>query len=212
MSTRFDGLSSSLRTVLENYSGADQQSIFFAVELTFDSSTIRLWTGLDDLTVDSNTFTGAGSLLSIQPVEDDSELASKGMAISLSGMDDTILSYALNEKYQNRPMKIYMGFLSGNNESAGEFVIFKGRMMNMTVNDNPDGNIITLQAENRLIDLSRPSNLRYTKEAQQSLFSGDKGLDFVGALQNADITWGPRKANIAGGAFGDGGGPPTSLK
>jgi hypothetical protein len=35
--------------------------------------------------------------------------------------------------------------------------------------------------------------LRYTAESQQNLFSGDKGLDFVADIQEADINWGPQK-------------------
>ena len=35
----------------------------------------------------------------------------------------------------------------------------------LTINDTPDGSTITIDAENRLIDLDRPSNFRYTKES-----------------------------------------------
>ena len=193
MSSRFDTLSSSARTKLENFSSAEQSELFLATELKFDTSTIRIWTGLGDITIGGNTYTGAGSLLSISAIEDDTDLASKGLAMSLSGMDETVLSYALNENYQNRLVTVYMGFLSGGNESASEFVIFKGRISNLSVADDPSGNIITLQAENRLIDLSRPSNLRYTSESQKHLFSGDLGLDFVANLQEAEFNWGPTK-------------------
>ena len=36
---------------------------FYAVELFFDSETLRLWTGIGDRTINSNTYLGTGSLL-----------------------------------------------------------------------------------------------------------------------------------------------------
>lgn len=204
MSSRFDNETSAVRTVLENFSSAELAELFFAVELKFDSGTLRIWTGLEDLTVAGNTYIGAGSLLTISPIEDDTELSSKGVTLSLSGMDETVLDYALTENYQNRLITMHMGFLSGGNESAGEFVVFKGRITNLTVSDDPDGYIIALQAENRLIDLNRPSNLRYTSESQKFLFSGDKGMDFVAGLQKAELNWGPSKVSASGSGASSG--------
>ena len=37
---------------------------FYAVEAQFTGGTVRLWTGYGDRTIESNTYTGAGSLLS----------------------------------------------------------------------------------------------------------------------------------------------------
>lgn len=198
MSKRFDGLTNA--TILENFSEADHQSIIIGVKIEFDTSTIRLHTGLGDLSINSETYNGAGSLLSISEIEDDSELASKGLSISLSGMDQTVLDYALTENYQNRPITLHMAFLQGNTDVAGEFIIFKGRITNMTVNDSTSGATIALSAENRLTDLERPSNLRYTSESQKFLFSGDKGMDFVASLQTAEFNWGPvQVGNVTGG-------------
>ena len=39
---------------------------FYAVELNFDTSPIRLWTGYGDKTIESQTYTGSGNLLQIQ--------------------------------------------------------------------------------------------------------------------------------------------------
>ena len=93
-------------TAISNRLGADEQTMFFAVKAEFDTDDIRVWTGNDDLTVDSETYTGAGSLLAISGVEEDLELKSSGLTISLSGMDTTVLNYALTENYQNRPITL----------------------------------------------------------------------------------------------------------
>jgi hypothetical protein len=205
MASRFDNLSATDKLKIQKNIQADKTSLFFAVQLLFDSDTIRIWNGTQDLSLGGQTYTGAGDLLSISSTEDTSELSSAGMTLALSGMNEEIIDLALAENYQNRHVIIHMGFLSGNNEVASSFIFFKGRIMNMSISDGPSTNTISVELENRLIDFSRPTNLRYTRASQQNLFSGDKGLDFVQALQEAVINWGPTTTGRgSGGGSGDG--------
>tara|TARA_Y100000004_G_scaffold12151_1_gene13114 strand:+ start:1256 stop:1903 length:648 start_codon:yes stop_codon:yes gene_type:complete len=190
-------------SAITNRLGADHQELFFAIKAEFDTDDILVWTGKDDLIISSETYTGAGSLLSISGVEETRELKSAGLTVSLSGMDATVLNYALTENYQNRFLTLFMGYLmGGSNEVAGTIVLFRGRMTTLTISDDPNGSTITIDAENRLIDLDRPSNLRYTKESQEFLYTGDTGLDRINQIQDKEIVWG-RKAG--GGGIGGGG-------
>ena len=192
-------------SAITNRLGADHQEIFFAIKAEFDTDDIRVWSGNDDLTISSQTYAGAGSLLSIGGVEDARDLRSTGLNVALSGMDATVLDYALTENYQNRFLTLFMGYLmGGSNEVAGTIVLFKGRMTTLTINDDPSGATISIDAENRLIDLDRPSNLRYTKESQEFLFTGDVGLDRVNQIQDKEIVWG--RSSTSGGTGGGGSG------
>ena len=115
-------------------------------------------------------------------------------------MDKTVLNYALTENYQNRIVTIYMGFvMGGSNEVAGVLTYFKGRMKTMNINDTPDGAMISLTAENRLIDLTKPRGYMYTNQAQQHLFSGDLGMQFISKIQEKQIFWGKKQPNTWGG-------------
>ena len=98
-------------SAITNRLGADHQELFFAVKAEFDTDDIRMWTGKDDLTISSETYTGAGGLLSIGGIEDVRDLKSSGLQIGLSGMDSTVLDYALTENYQNRFLTLFMGYL-----------------------------------------------------------------------------------------------------
>jgi len=204
MATR-QGLDSSI----VNRLGADEQALFFAVKAEFDTDDIFVWSGTDDLVIGSDTYTGAGNLLSISNSEDNLELKSNGLVVALSGMDTTIVNYALTENYQNRPITIFMGYvMGGTNEVAGTLTLFKGRMTSLVINDTPEGSTVTIDAENRLVDLDRPSNLRYTKESQNFLHSGDTGFNRVASLQDKQINWGKTSstAGSGGGSSGGGGG------
>ena len=191
MATR-QGLDSSI----VNRLGADEQALFFAVKAEFDTDDILVWSGIDDLVIGSDTYTGAGTLLSVSNSEDNLELKSNGLVISLSGMDSTVVTYALTENYQNRPITLFLGYvMGGTNEVAGKLTLFKGRMASLVVNDTPEGSTVTIDAENRLVDLDRPSNLRYTKESQNFLHSGDTGFNRVASLQDKQINWGKTSSN-----------------
>ena len=200
MATR-QGLDSSI----VNRLGADEQALFFAVKAEFDTDDILVWSGIDELVIGSDTYTGAGTLLSVSKSEDNLELKSNGLVVALSGMDTTVVNYALTENYQNRPITIFMGYvMGGTNEVAGTLTLFKGRMTSLVINDTPEGSTVTIDAENRLVDLDRPSNLRYTKESQNFLHSGDTGFNRVASLQDKQINWG-KTSNTAGGGGGGGG-------
>ena len=195
MATR-QGIDSSI----VNRLGADEQAMFIAIKAEFDTSDVLLWSGTDDLTIASETYTGAGSLLSISSVEEGLEMQSNGVVITLSGMDTTVLNLALSENYQNRFVTIYLGYLmGGTNEVAGTLTLFKGRMTTLSIGDTPKGSTVTINAENRLIDLDRPSNFRYTKESQNFLHSGDTGFNRVASLQDKEIAWGQQNASTTGG-------------
>ena len=187
-----------------NRLGADEQALFFAVKAEFDTDDILVWSGTDDLVIGSETYSGAGTLLSVSNSEDNLELKSNGLVVALSGMDTTVVNYALTENYQNRSITIFMGFvMGGTNEVAGTLTLFKGRMTSLVINDTPEGSTVTIDAENRLVDLDRPSNLRYTKESQNFLHSGDTGFNRVASLQDKQINWG--KTSETAGGFGRGG-------
>ena len=199
MATR-QGLDSSI----VNRLGADEQALFFAIKAEFDTDDILVWSGTDDLVIGSDTYTGAGTLLSISNSEDNLELKSNGLVVSLSGMDTTVVNYALTENYQNRPITIFMGYvMGGTNEVAGTLTLFKGRMTSLVINDDPTGSTVTIDAENRLVDLDRPSNFRYTKESQNFLHSGDTGFDRVSSLQDKQIVWG--SSHTGSGSINDSG-------
>ena len=72
----------------------------------------------------------------------------------------------------------------------------------LSIDDSFDGATVSIDAENRLIDLERLSYLRYTAESQQFLFSGDTGFNRMQQLQDKQITWGQETDNVTSGGSG----------
>ena len=99
-------------TTLESIEG-DVVYPFFAVELNFDSETLRMWTGQGTLVLEDGTqWIGTGQLLDIYAIEETAEMAVRGATITLSGIPSEILSLALSEPYQGRVCNIYFGTFS----------------------------------------------------------------------------------------------------
>jgi hypothetical protein len=181
----------------------DKIQPYFAVELMFDTRTdidingdavdigpLRMWTGLGDKTItvqgSSQVFTGTGSLLTIGDLEEVGDLSSKSVELTLSGIPTSIVSLALQEPYQRRPMRLYLGEQS----DSSVVEIFSGKMDKMRISDEAESSTIALTVENKLIELERSSNWRYTNENHQSRYDGDSFFSYVQSLQDAQITWG----------------------
>tara|TARA_R100000734_G_C3319102_1_gene114285 strand:- start:2947 stop:3555 length:609 start_codon:yes stop_codon:yes gene_type:complete len=172
---------------------------FYAVKLAFSTATLYLWTGYGDKTINSETYIGTGNLLSIDGLEEASDLSSKGTDIVLNGLDSTILTYALTEEYQGREVNIYWG-VSGVSEVVE---VFSGYMDQMTIIDRGETSTIKLSVESKLIILERPNIRRYTEGSHAAVIatentrdsttytqSNDSFFRWVAKLQDVQVAWG----------------------
>jgi hypothetical protein len=175
----------------------------FLLEANFDGTYERMCTHHADIVVDGvGTFYGGGDFLSFSAIDEPLDLRSSGINITLNGLDSSILDKALNTEYQDRTLKIFLGFRTPNavntpqgtkyllNYDATPPVIFEGRMDSMSIVDNGATCTINVAVENRLVDFERSSESRYTYEEQQLRNSGDNSLEWVTTIQKRVLTWG----------------------
>jgi len=172
---------------------ASQLSPILLASLSF-ATPVHIWTGYGTITVGSTAYLGIGTLGSISPVEETTDLAARGISMQLSGGPTAMLAVALTENYQGRECSVLFGAL----EASGALVsspvtIFSGRMDVMSINDDGQNATIGMSAENKLVDFRRPREVRYTDQEQKNLFPSDKGLEFVTAIQEKQIYWGNAK-------------------
>jgi hypothetical protein len=187
---------------------------FFAIELFFDTSTLRFWSGVGELDFGDNTYTGSGNMIAVSAIDETSDISAQGARLTLSGLPSEMISLAINEPYQGRKCFIYFGTLDvtgdrltqqnghlilNQDNSAilgeGDFrdtitQIFSGYIDQMNIDEGPETSQISVAVESRLIDLQRPRNRRYTDANQKSRFPNDKGFEFVESLQQKKFAWG----------------------
>ena len=167
---------------------------FFAVKLEFPSGTLRLWTGLFDITISSETYTGVGSFLGISSVEESEELKATGLELTLSGIPTSLIGTMLTDNYQGSLVTVFFGFLNETDQPqsalADPFVVYKGLADTLELSENTENVTAKLKVESRLIAMEEARNRRYTDEDQKIDFSTDTSLRFVAGLQDKEITWG----------------------
>lgn len=197
------------REVAEQFN-ADHLRVVVFVEMLFRSGYLRLWSGLGNIDWNGQTWTGYGVLGSISTISESVDIRADGTQLTLSGIPQDMLSKAINECVQGNPVRIYFGALDeGENVIAVPFMIFSGRMDVPTVDEGEDTSTITLTAENRLIDLQRARERRYTDQDQQIDFPGDRGFEFVPMVQEWNGIWGKAGGSSGGGSGHGNIGPPS---
>lgn len=166
---------------------------FYAVFLDFmngDTSTatpLYLWTGIGDLVSGGNTYQGTGALMKIDHLEESATLKANGITLTFNGITTSLLTAALAYEYSGRPAKVYFGIEGNSNLTE----VFTGVMDVMAIQDSPENSQITINVENRLIDLERTNPSRYTTESNENYYSNDTFFSFIGDLQDKKIEWGP---------------------
>lgn len=154
----------------------------------FDSGTLRFWTGIGEITWNSEIYVGSGNLISVSEVSETQELKAKGITFQLSGINASIISIAYTENYQGRPATFWLAAKDSNDAIiADPFISFKGKMDVMEDHDDGETATITLSVESHLIDLERPKVRYYTDEDQQLEYPGDLFFEFVPALIEKEI-------------------------
>ena len=185
---------------------------FYAIELLFDGdNTLRMWTGQGTLIYNGLEYFGTGQLLTVDTVEETTEISAKGATLTLSAVPPQVLSLALSEPYQGRRCNIYFGmFAKGylltesdayilledgskillESQDIGLTQVFSGYMDQMNIEEGPESSVLSLTVENKLIDLERIRVARFTSSYQKSLYPNDRGLEFIESLQDKQIVWG----------------------
>lgn len=152
---------------------------------------LRLWSGVGTFAWNGVDWLGGGHLLSVSPVEETSEVRAVGFRVSLNGQASANISLVLQAMRQGKPGKVWLGLLT----QAGALVadptlIKRGKLDVAMIEDSATDCRISVSYEDRLIDLERPREARYTHEDQQRSIPGDRGFEYVPSLQDAKIPWG----------------------
>lgn len=175
--------------VVELASGQVRPAIFF--EAQFPSGFLRLWSGLGDITWNGSVWTGAGNLMGIGAIEESADVVATGTTISLSGIPTDLVSLCLSDARQGMPGKVWIGFMTAAMAVIADPILaFAGRLDVPSIMDGAERCEIQITYESRLIDLNRAREWRYTHESQQQFSAGDRGFEYVSALQDKEVRWG----------------------
>lgn len=169
---------------------SDEVHPFFMFTFEYSSETSRFWTGNTSLTYNGNVYNGTGDAITVSSISETEEIRAENIEFTLSGVPTDLVSTALQEPYQGRPCDVKLGFM---NEDAGivdVFTAWEGRMDVKKIDENTENLSIVLNAENRLVDLKRTRERRYTDEDQKAEYPNDDFFEYVPSIQEREIEWG----------------------
>jgi len=185
------------------------------IKLDFGSGITYAHNRLGEITYDGNTYLGMGNLGNISSVSEGTDVKPYSMKLTLQGFEPDLVSKALNDEYQGRDARIYMGLLDDENQLIGgaPFMSINYRIdyMEAAIDGNKASLSVILQT--RLADWARSNPGRYTDAYQQFLYPNDKGLEYVAEMADKEINWGvPGGGSGAVGGGGRGGGAGTNVR
>lgn len=157
----------------------------------FATGVVRVWTGLGSVVWNGQSYAGLGTLLGVGAFEETDKVQATGTSVTLSGVDPGLVAAAIDEARQGLPGRILFALLTEEREIIADPVLaFAGRLDVPSIDDGAQACTVTITYESRLIDLTRAREWRYTHESQQVLHPGDRGFEYVAAIQEQDIQWG----------------------
>lgn len=189
-----------LSSEMQAVSTADVVRPVLFVECDFDSGEVNLWNGIGQLSYGGKSYIGAGNLLNVEPVSESTDLRANGTSVTLSGINNTLVTLAKDEDYQGRSLTIKLGAMDENNDVIADPVImFSGFMDTMVIAESGDNSSIKIDVENKLIQMERARVRRFTDNDQKIDHPTDEGFSFVTKIQDRQINWGRKSTNAERG-------------
>jgi hypothetical protein len=169
----------------------------FFVEAHFVSGPIYVWTGRGSIAWGGQTWLGVGTLGTISTIEEGASVDAKGINLTMSGIDSTLLTDVMTEFQVGLPVLVRLGLFDATLALIDDPVIsWAGRMDQPTIDVDGQTCSISINCENRLVEMNVAVDRRYTNEDQQLDHPGDRGMEFVSSIQDVTIYWGRTPSNI----------------
>lgn len=185
----------------------DHVVMFLAVDINFPSGHVRIWSGIGDLVIDGETYSGLGELGRVSMPSENTSLTAEKKTFQLSGVEPSWVDESDLEDSFGRTVIEYFGFLHAQTRQliGDPEINWEGRIDSARRVDGAEP-IVEIVAEHRLVLLEKTDGWRYTHEHQQQFFAGDKGFDQVPSLELKEVLWGGKRTaagyrNVGGGVF-----------
>lgn len=157
----------------------------FLFEATFGGTTYYWCTGSHDISYNGNLYLGNGYLQTPALVDEDIEMSATTNSIALTGEPSVLMSIIFGSAAHTNTGKMYFALVNEDLTIIGTpHEMFSGKLDVVEILDDPNTATIKISYENKLIELDKQKELRYTDECQKTYYPTDKG--FIYMQQTAD--------------------------
>lgn len=154
------------------------------------STAVYMTDAAQNIDYDSNTYVSSDYFMSMDDVNESSEVRVGSLSITLSSVGQTYLSAFLNNPYIGKQVVIYRAFLNATGGIIGvPVVMYDGRIDGFDMTESRNESTMNISVASHWSDFEKKSG-RYTNPNSQALFfTGDNGFDFA-AVSVKDLKWG----------------------
>lgn len=196
-----------------NEAAAERDNIkgCFLLDLEFDSGHVRVNDSGAEVVFGGNTYFNTGQFGTFDEINESEEFVARGLRVTLSGVDSSIISTIKSEVYKNRPARLYCGLFAENSTAfvADPELQWSGLMDVMKIEGTKHGSdIVTslvLQCEHRL--RASPPNSRWADADQKARSFDDRFFNMLTMVSSYVGPWGERNTTYGpkpGGGYGPG--------
>lgn len=164
-----------------------------AAEFFFDSGVTRVHTGIGNIVLNGYVFTGLGDLGSIDAISEENTTTASSLALTLSGLNASLLSQALNENCVNREFNGYLLALNEDGTVQVADLVFKGFISENYATLGDQDSAISFKVSNIFEKWDTGFSYRFTDESHVARFPGDRIFRYVAQMSERSIYWGSKK-------------------
>jgi hypothetical protein len=182
-------------------------------DLDFPSGHLRISSADHTISIGGNSYQGAGQLLSDDGFSEEGTGSPQEITISLAGVDNSLITTVLAEKYHKRSAVRYTGWLDENGVLVDTpYQSWEGSMEKMAIQLGESSSTVSLSCESIFILWNQARNWIYSDEHHKMLMgTGDNFFDQLAPMQNKVIKWGDAVVDVGSNGVRAPGRTPTNL-
>ena len=145
---------------------------------------------VSDISGPSQTYLSSGVLLDVTNVQESAGINLSRLNLTLTGVDQTYISLALNNNITHNNVNIYRALLDASNTIiANPFLLYKAFINGYEIIDNNNTATIKLDIESHFANASQINGRITNNKTQQRFFINDTFFKYSDQIFN-DIQWG----------------------
>lgn len=145
---------------------------------------------VSDISGTSQTYLSSGVLLDVTNVQESAGINLSRLNLTLTGVDQTYISLALNNNITHNNVNIYRALLDASNSIiANPFLLYKAFINGYEIIDNNNTATIKLDIESHFANASQINGRITNNKTQQRFFINDTFFKYSDQIFN-DIQWG----------------------
>jgi len=156
---------------------------------------VYVHTGIGTITFDGNDYLGVGDFGGASDVRETEVLGPSPLTLSLSGIDSSLVTEALDSGAYGDVITLYEGYKQDDGTLVADpWIVWKGWFEYSQLQRGGE-NTVSIICTHDLAVLEEKDGRRFTDEDQQDEFSGDLGFEFVHDSVGKKLSWGARIAS-----------------